>query len=89
MLRDPSPRLIAPEDSDLHLPGEPDGATKRSSRFVAYEPHCSLGHDKLLKQQITSKAAREEERRPTSSEGLLFIEAPSTPPQTGRAHQRS
>lgn len=89
------PPIHHPWEFKLHLPGESDGATKWSSRLVANEPHCPLGHDKPLKHQLIPEVATEKGGRPAFSDGLLPEDArltqpgpPSAPPQTGWAQQR-
>lgn len=47
--------LTTPDDADSQLPGEPDGATGRSSRLVTDEPHCPQGHGKLPQYQTITE----------------------------------
>lgn len=86
MLHYPSILSITPKDTDLHLPGEFDNATKWSSWFVAYKPHCPLGHDKPLRHQLITKVATEAERRRAFS-GVFRATFCSTANRSGSAEK--
>ena len=62
------------------------GTTKWSSWFVAYKPHCPLGHDKPLRHQLITKVATEAERRRAFS-GVFRATFCSTANRSGSAEK--